>query len=342
MAKAGKSLGDARVGEVQYLDLATARSIIDRGLKKAFEIPVTGTFAVADEAGELLTMTRMLGASAAGLVITRGKASLTALQKEPSRTVVSRMSAHPERFVAFHDVYPQVYPGPGGMVIRMNGRIVGAYASGSGYGPILAARGIDPKALLRPDGTPGNAEDTITAYALGLAYQNHHPGMQFAGRLMGEDDEWTFGERRADNPDAPGWSNLGQGRPAMTLGLARAIADAVIATAEQQGVEAAVVVRDEVGLPMQFDRMAKAAPVVLSYAETRAKAAFVFGADTIAVDARPARTLPVADAVINCGRGGMRLVDPKSKSVIGFLGLDASDPAAVDMLVSAATKAIKN
>lgn len=264
-------------GRAVRLNLAAARKFVDRGMAMGSDFAVRGTFSIVDEAGYLITQSRMQGASAAGPGITKGKAILAALHQEPSSYLTARMNTHMERFHAFHRLFPDMYPGPGGMFIRINGRIVGGFASGTGFGPLRYVRGIDPHKLF-VNGDPVNLEDLITAYALGINYRDFHAGIPLYERNAGEVTQWNVGERLWGEDPADQWVGVGHEVATMTHKAARAIADAGLRTAGK--VPISIAVYDEVGIPMQIDRMDFAAPATADVAAERARVAFETGSVT--------------------------------------------------------------
>ncbi|HWL59272.1 MAG TPA: heme-binding protein [Microbacteriaceae bacterium] len=257
------------------LDLRAARFVIDRAVAKAQEFQVRGTFAICDDAGTLISLSRMQGASAAGVRITRGKAALTAMHQERSDVLDRRLRDSPARFEAIRDLSPDLYPGAGAQFIKIDGRIVGAYASGSGYGPLKQIQGIDPSRLMA-DGQPANVEDLITAHALGIRYRDQHPQSNLVERSQGELHEWNVGEIAQTADERGVWAGFGERRPSLTLRTARALADAVLAAADRA---VSVAICDEVGTPMQIDRMVDAPPMSVRRAEARARTAFAEGTD---------------------------------------------------------------
>lgn len=260
------------------LDLRSARLIIDRGLTKASEFTVRGSFAVCDDAGVLISLSRMQGASAVGAHITRGKAILSAVHQERSDALARRMGDSLAAFHAIRALHPEIYPGAGAHFIKVGGRVVGAYASGSGYGPLVRIAGVDPDELT-VDGEQVNVEDLITAYALGIAYREQHPGSKLVERSQGELDEYNVGEFVFDGDAADTWTDFGEARPSLTLQAARTVADALIALAEEESTALSVAVCDEVGAVMQLDRMIDAPPAAVRLAEERARACFDEGVD---------------------------------------------------------------
>jgi uncharacterized protein GlcG (DUF336 family) len=255
------------------LDLRAARLIIDRGLTRAYGFGVRGTFAICDDAGVLISLSRMQGASAAGVHITRGKAVLAAVHQERSDAVDRRIRDSPARFHAVAAPYPGIYPGSGAHYIKFDGRVIGAYASGSGYGPLRRISGVDQERLMA-DGEPANVEDLITSYALGIPYRDQHPGTNLVERSQGELHEWNVGGVAFEGDSSETWAGFGQRRPSLSLRTARVLADAVVAHALERREAVSVAICDEVGTVMQIDRVVDASPASVTRAEERAKTCF--------------------------------------------------------------------
>ena len=81
----------------------------------------------------------------------------------------NRMEAHPLRYHGYQSLLSwPLFPGPGAMPIRKDGRVVGGFSSSvSSYGAGMHAE-VDGKKLSR--------EDIVTAYALQIPYVEQHPG----------------------------------------------------------------------------------------------------------------------------------------------------------------------
>ena len=151
------------------LTLGDARALIDRALEKAAEVRRLGAFVVVDEGGNVLSISRMDGAPAAGVDISRAKAYLAAVSKGPTRPFGDRMHEYFERWDGWRAIMPEhIFPGPGGMPIVRDGEVVGGISTG----PAVELPVDD--AVLMVDGKRANAEDLIIAYALGLPYVDQH------------------------------------------------------------------------------------------------------------------------------------------------------------------------
>lgn len=212
---------------------AEARAMIDRALEKARELKLTGAFVVVDRGGNDVSASRIDYTPSTGLPISRAKAFLAAMGGQPTSRTYQQI-----KDPSFHWLYPAfqrileepIFPGMGGMLIRKEGRVVGAIATGPGNGPVRSIPGVDASALL-VNGEQANAEDLLLCHALQIPYEDHHPGVTAPG---------TGAEQ---NPTVVG------------LMAARAAADRAIAEARAQGLRISVVVVDEVGQILQLDRM---------------------------------------------------------------------------------------
>jgi uncharacterized protein GlcG (DUF336 family) len=160
------------------LTLAEARAYIDRALEKARELGQRGTFVVVDEAGNVVSISRIEGAPLAGIGVSRAKAYAAAVTHEPTAQFSERMHRFPERFQSYETILPEhLFPGPGGMPIIKNERVVGGMSTGPGIRPWTQVPGLDPDKLTM-DGEVANVEDRIIAYALDIPYQNQHVGQE--------------------------------------------------------------------------------------------------------------------------------------------------------------------
>lgn len=149
--------------------LADARALIDRALDKATELGRLGAFVVVDEGGNVLSISRMDGAPAAGVDVSRAKAYLAAVSKERTKPFGDRMHHYFERWDGWRASVPEaIFPGPGGMPIVREGRIVGGIATG----PAVELPVDDAKVTI--DGKRANTEDLVIAHALGIPYEDQH------------------------------------------------------------------------------------------------------------------------------------------------------------------------
>jgi uncharacterized protein GlcG (DUF336 family) len=149
--------------------LPDARALIDRALDKATEVGRLGAFVVVDEGGNVLSISRMDGAPAAAVDVSRAKAYLAAISKERTKPFGDRMHHYFERWDGWRASVPDaIFPGPGGMPIVRDGWIVGGIATG----PAVELPVDDAKVTI--DGKRANTEDLIIAYALGIPYEDQH------------------------------------------------------------------------------------------------------------------------------------------------------------------------
>jgi len=133
---------------------------------------------VVDEGGNIISISRMEHAPPAGIGVSRAKAYLAAVTQVPTAGFSTRMDAHPTRFAAYQEILSEKpFPGPGGMPIKKNGRVVGGLSTGPGIGPVTRVEGVDP-GKLKVDGQQANAEDLIICYALQVPYKNQHEGQE--------------------------------------------------------------------------------------------------------------------------------------------------------------------
>jgi uncharacterized protein GlcG (DUF336 family) len=165
-------------GTAPPLTLAEARAYVDRAVAKARELGQRGTFVVVDEGGNVVSISRIEGAPLAGIGVSRAKAYAAAITHEPTAQFSERMHRFPERFQAYETILPgHLFPGPGGMPIVKDGRVVGGISTGPGIRPWTQVPGLDA-AKLTVNGELANVEDLIIAYALDVPYQNQHVGQE--------------------------------------------------------------------------------------------------------------------------------------------------------------------
>src|SRR5262249_33175539 len=142
---------------------------------KAETLKQSGSFVVVDDAGAIVSTSRMDRGSPAGLNVSRAKAYLTGSTREASAVIQERY-AH--RFVGlflgFRSTFDEkIFIGQGGIPIFKSGKIVGAMATGAEIGPFVKIAGVEPRQLL-VNGVPTNVEDLIISYALDIPYQPQH------------------------------------------------------------------------------------------------------------------------------------------------------------------------
>ena len=149
------------------LTLQEAREILARAVEKAPEVAWISAYAVVDEGGYVIAISRMDGAPAAAAAIARSKAYLAAVTGRDTSGYSTRMDAHPVRFHGYRDILPRpLFPGPGAMPIKKDGKVVGGFSSS------LSSHEGGMKISM--DGKVVSREDYVTAYALGIAYVEQH------------------------------------------------------------------------------------------------------------------------------------------------------------------------
>lgn len=303
------------------LTLTEARGYIDRALEKARQLKQAGAFVVLDAGGNVVSISRMGEASPASVWVSRGKAYVAAVQRAPSARNAANWRETPILFHAFQRLmHDEIFPGPGAMPIRKNGRVVGGISTGGGLGPWTEIPGIDPS-LLTADGKPANAEDLIISYALNIPYANQHEeGRSLTG------PRWD--ERIDDLPHC--------------LPAARAYADRVLQAAEKRGAHAAVAVVDELGQLMQLDRADGGPLHGAELAEAKAMTALGFQRSTLdlARNFSPERFAEIKTLVhykAFAGAGGVPIVE--EGRVVGAIGVHGGGgPEASDELARAALR----
>ncbi len=234
-----------------YLTLGEAREMIGRGVAVAKRLRQAGTIVVTDAGGNAVSISRMDDAPIGSLPVSRAKAYLAAIQGRPTAVFANNAKERPEIYSAFqHILRRQPFPGPGGMPIFKNGRVVGGIATGGGIGPYNEIPGVD-RSEHTVDGVLANAEDLVICTALGIPYASQH------------------GERplRSPREEMP----VGE----LPLGLEEALhyADRAIAEAAKEGLRIGVAVVDELGRLIQNDRMDGSPLISCELAEAKAMTA---------------------------------------------------------------------
>jgi glc operon protein GlcG len=131
-----------QVGAVEPLTLAEARVIIDGATTWARTHNLAMSMAILDPAGHLISQDRMDGASYSSIRFAVGKAMAAAMLRRPTAELADWPQNEPDRWFGVMNMFPgQVYLAPGGVPLRVNGRIVGA-AGASGL-----PRGVDDEAI---------------------------------------------------------------------------------------------------------------------------------------------------------------------------------------------------
>ncbi len=298
------------------LTLAEARAIIDRAVAKARELYQAGAFVVLDAGGNVVSVSVMEGAPASSVWISRAKAYVAAVQREPSARRAANWHRNPVGFAGYQALMRgEIFAGPGALPIRKAGRVVGALSTGGGLGPFTEIPGLDP-ARLTVDGVPANAEDLVIATALQIPYENQHPEVE---RLVGPRIEIP--------PDD---------RP-RTLAVARRYADRALAAAAARQVRVGVAVLDELGQLVQMDRQDGAGLLAPDLAEALARTALVFQCASSAVRERfPGETFAQVQALTRhrlvAAGGGVPIV--QDGWVIGALGVSGSGSSVLDEAIA--------
>src|SRR4051794_32695954 len=233
------------------LTLDEARAMIDRALEKARQLKQGGSFVVVDANGGIVSASRTGEGPTSSMWISRAKAYVAAVQRSPSARSATQWRDRPAVFQSMQRLMKQeIFPGPGAMPIRKNGRVVGALSTGGGVGPWTEVPGVDLSEL-----KGANMEDYIISYALQIPYQNQHPEVD---KLVGP----NIDERVDDLPHS--------------LTAARQYADNAIKAAQAKGYRVGLAVVDETGQLMQIDRRDGAPPMAPDLAESKALTALNF------------------------------------------------------------------
>ena len=149
------------------LTLHEAREILRRAVEKAKEVAWISAYAVVDEGGNVIAISRMDGAPAAAAALARSKAYLAAVTGRETGSFSTRMDSHPVRFDGYQSILPSpLFPGPGAMPIKKDGKVVGGFSSS------LSSHEGGMK--IEVDGKIVSREDFVTAYALGIPYVEQH------------------------------------------------------------------------------------------------------------------------------------------------------------------------
>jgi uncharacterized protein GlcG (DUF336 family) len=152
------------------LTLREAREILKRAVEKSEEIDWISTYAVVDEGGNVISISRVDGAPAAAAALARSKAYLTAVTGRHTMAFANRMEAHPIRFDGYQSILARpLFPGPGAVPIKKDGKVVGGFAS--------SVSSNEGGMQVEVDGTKLSREDIVTAYALQIPYFEQHAGI---------------------------------------------------------------------------------------------------------------------------------------------------------------------
>lgn len=149
------------------LTLQEAREILVRAVEKAREVGWVSAYAVVDEGGNVISISRVDGAPAAAAPMARSKAYLAAMTRRHTLPFSNRMDAHPVRFDGYQSILPRpLFPGPGSMPIKKDGEVVGGFAS--------SVSSHEGGMQIEVEGKKMSREDIVTAYALRIAYVEQH------------------------------------------------------------------------------------------------------------------------------------------------------------------------
>ncbi len=295
-----------------YLTLPEARAMIARGVAKASELNQAGAIVIVDAGGNVVSISRMDDSPLSSIHVSRAKAYVAAVQGQPTARMATTARERPEIYSAFQHILPrQPFPGPGGMPIFKDSRIVGGIATGGGIGPFTAIPDVEPTKLM-VDGVQANAEDLVICTALGLPYASQH-----GDRALKET------RPRSGSTTEP-----------VPLGLdeARRYADRAIEQAEALGVAVGIAVVDEMGRPIQVDRMDESALISAEMAEAKAMTALKFRRPSSTLteefrsnSARMRAIEKLANFTILAMGGGLPIL--KDGRLVGAIGVSGSGAA---------------
>jgi len=152
----------------EKLTLDEAREILKRAVEKSVEVQWISAYAVADEGGNIISISRLDGAPAAAVPLARSKAYLAALTGKTSMPFEHDVETHPARFHGYQNVLQRpLFGGPGAVPIVRNGKVIGGFSSSLSYG----ASGMQTMV----DGRQFSREELVTAHALQIPYDDQHP-----------------------------------------------------------------------------------------------------------------------------------------------------------------------
>jgi uncharacterized protein GlcG (DUF336 family) len=309
------------------LDLAGARSLVQRAVDKAEQLGLRGAVAVVGASGTLITASRMDAGGAGGMARASSKAWISATQQIPSSEHLSRMTTIASPVAAgFARVSPEAkFPGAGGLPVWADGTVVaGIAASGATVSPFLP-EGIDPRAV-SADGRPANPEDLLIAYALEIPYAGQH----------GDDQkrwEQRFGSLVIDPADSIGMAPAPPASRQFQLEWARALCGAAIEEAARRGVRVAVAVVDSGGDPIQQDLMDGSPAGAVVIAQATAGTAALLGCASGDLGARFGQPDAIAGLLTSPAAGvagGLPVRD--AGRVVAGLGVGGDDPDICEMI----------
>jgi uncharacterized protein GlcG (DUF336 family) len=305
------------------LGLAEARALVQRAVDKAEQLGLLGAIAVVGATGTLITASRMDAGGPGGMARARSKAWISATQQIPSSEHLHRMTTiAPPVAAGFALASAEaLFPGAGGMPVRVDGAVVaGVAASGATVSPFFPAD-VDPR-VVNADGQPANPEDLLIAYALEVPYAGQH----------GDDQKrWAerFGGLVIDPADSLGLAPAPQATRQLQLDWAKGLCDAVMDAASRRGIAVAVAVVDSGGDPVQQDLMDGGPAGGVAIAQAVAGAAALFGCCSGNLESRFGRADALAALVLPpvLGVPGGLPVRADGRVVAG-LGVGGGDPAA--------------
>ena len=150
------------------MTLKEAREILARAVEKSREVDWISAYAVTDEGGNIVSISRADGAPAAAVPLARSKAYLAALTGKTSMPFERDVESHPVRFHGWQSVLAKpVFGGPGAVPIVRDGKVIGGFSSSISY----AASGMQTVI----DGKQYSREEVVTAHALQIPYADQHP-----------------------------------------------------------------------------------------------------------------------------------------------------------------------
>ncbi len=317
------------------LGLAEARALVQRAVDKAEQLGLRGAIAVVGATGTLITASRMDAGGPGGMARARSKAWISATQQIPSSEHLHRMTTiAPPVAAGFALASPEaLFPGAGGMPVRVDGAVVaGVAASGATVSPFFSAD-VDPR-VVNADGRPANPEDLLIAYALEIPYAGQH----------GDDQkrwEERFGDLVIDPADSLGMAPAPQATRQIQLDWAKGLCDAVMDAASRRGTAVAVAVVDTGGDPIQQDLMDGGPAGGVAIAQAVAGTAALFGCCSGDLESRFGRADAVAAVVVGppvLGVPGGLPVRADGRVVAG-LGVGGGDPAVCQDIARTALEA---
>lgn len=111
-----------KVKTINSINLSYAQEIILEGVRSAKEQGINLSFAVVDQAGNLIAFTRMDEAAIVSIDVAIGKAKTAAYLKAPSKVFEEMVNSG----VTSINTVPNILPLQGGVPLQYNGEIIGA------------------------------------------------------------------------------------------------------------------------------------------------------------------------------------------------------------------------